>query len=62
MTATSSRPIGGPAPPPEPTPRGVDPFYGGGMTEFVEADLSGARFERVSLRNANFAPVPEAED
>jgi hypothetical protein len=27
------------------------------MTEFVEQDLSGARFERVSLRNASFSRV-----
>jgi DinB superfamily/Pentapeptide repeats (8 copies) len=27
------------------------------MTEFVEQDLSGARFERVSLRNASFSQV-----
>jgi hypothetical protein len=27
------------------------------MTEFVEQDLSGARFERVSLRNASFLQV-----
>ena len=27
------------------------------MTEFVEADLSGARFERVSLRSATFSQV-----
>jgi hypothetical protein len=27
------------------------------MTEFVDADLSGATFERVNLRNANFSQV-----
>lgn len=27
------------------------------MTEFIEQDLTGARFERVSLRNANFHQV-----
>jgi hypothetical protein len=34
-----------------------DRFYCGAMTEFVERDLSGARFERVSLRNASFNQV-----
>jgi hypothetical protein len=32
-------------------------FYPGAMTEFVDQDLSGARFERVSLRNASFSQV-----
>jgi hypothetical protein len=35
----------------------TDPPYVDGMTEFLEADLSSARFERVNLRNASFYEV-----
>jgi hypothetical protein len=37
--------------------RNPDRLDWGAMTEFVEQDLSGARFERVSLRNASFSEV-----
>ena len=35
-------------------PGTADWIYGGGMSEFVDADLSGASFERVSLHDAAF--------
>ena len=35
----------------------TNPPYVDGMTEFLEADLSSARFERVNLRNASFSEV-----
>ncbi len=37
--------------------RGHKQFYSRAMTEFIEQDLSGARFERMSLRKASFKQV-----